>query len=194
VSASFAGSDVFVTKLDPTGKVLFTDTFAGKGNDMGTAIAVDPSGNIYIAGSTTSDDFPLSKALQIQPSTYGTGFIVKLGNDGSTILYSTYFGGTLGATFINSLATDSQGSLFPTGSTTAADFPHTTGMSFGPVSQTGSLPTTGAIVASISATGDKIRYAGVLVGNSPFCPMGIASGAGATVHLTKALPLALSPE
>ena len=61
-------SDVFVTKLDPTGKLLFTDTFAGKGTDTGNAIAVDPTGNIYIAGTTTSPDFPLSKALQTQPS------------------------------------------------------------------------------------------------------------------------------
>src|SRR5579863_258314 len=81
-------SDVFVTKLDPNGKILFTDTFAGKGVDTGSAIAVDPSGNIYIAGTTSSPDFPLSKALQTQPNTtYGTGFIVKLSNDGSTILY-----------------------------------------------------------------------------------------------------------
>src|SRR5580704_2037692 len=54
--------DVFVSKLDPNGRLLFTDTFAGKGNDVGLAITLDPSGNIYIAGTTTSDDFPLSKA------------------------------------------------------------------------------------------------------------------------------------
>src|ERR1700683_4916245 len=96
-----AGTDVFVSKLDPSGNLLFTDTFAGKGVDTGTAIALDPSGNIYIAGTTTSDDFPLTKALQTQPNpAYGTGFIIKLSNDGSTILYSTYFGGTLGATSI----------------------------------------------------------------------------------------------
>ena len=170
LSASFIQFDAFVTKLDPTGKVLFTDTFAGKGNDMGTAIAVDPSGNIYIAGNTTSDDFPLSKALQTQPSAYGTGFIVKLSNDGSTMLYSTYFGGTLGATSISSLSTDSRGNLYLTGSTTAADFPHTAGMPFGPVSQTGSPQITGAILASISAAGDRILYSGALVGNSPYCP------------------------
>ena len=42
--ANQANSDVFVTKLDPKGNVLFTDTFAGKGVDTATAIAVDPSG------------------------------------------------------------------------------------------------------------------------------------------------------
>jgi hypothetical protein len=95
-------SDVFLTKLDPNGSVLFTDTFAGKGVDTATAIAVDPSGNIYIAGTTNSPDFPLSRALQtlIFPGGSGTGFIVKLSSDGATILYSTYFGGTLGRSSI----------------------------------------------------------------------------------------------
>src|ERR1017187_9433325 len=100
-----AGTDVFVSKLDPAGNLLFTDTFAGKGVDTGTAIALDPSGNIYIAGTTTSNDFPLSKALQTKPSTYGTGFVMKLSNDGLTILYSTYFGGLLGITTVNALTT-----------------------------------------------------------------------------------------
>src|SRR5580700_898330 len=76
------GSDVFVTKLDPSGKLLFNDHFAGKGVDTGTAIALDPAGNIYIAGTTTSDDFPLSQALQTQSNSNGTGFIIKLTNDG----------------------------------------------------------------------------------------------------------------
>src|SRR5580698_10253360 len=96
-----AGTDVFVSKLDPFGNLLFTDTFAGKGADTGTAIALDPSGNIYIGGTTTSPDFPLSKALQTQSNTSGTGFIMKLSNDGTTILYSTYFGGTTGASSIS---------------------------------------------------------------------------------------------
>jgi hypothetical protein len=133
-----SGSDVFVTKLDPNGNVLFTDTFAGKGIDMGTAIAVDRSGNIYIAGTTTSPDFPLSHALQTQIYSIGTvngvpvgsGFIMKLSTDGTTILYSTYFGGTLGQSAITSLAIDANGNLYLTGYTQASDFPHTTGMPF----------------------------------------------------------------
>ncbi len=148
----FGASDVFVSKLDPTGRLLFTDTFAGKGTDRGNAIALDPSGNIYIAGTTTSDDFPLSKPLQNQASSTSTGFIVKLTNDGTTILYSTYFGGVLGSTSITALATDSKGNLYLTGSTTSADFPNV-----------GSALTKGsgaAIYASISAAGDKILYAG----------------------------------
>jgi uncharacterized protein (TIGR03437 family) len=165
-----AAFDVFVSKLDPNGKLLFTDTFAGKGIDTGKAIALDPTGNIYIAGTTTSTDFPLSKALQTQPNPTGTGFIIKLSNDGSSILYSTYFGGTLGATSISSLATDANGNLYLTGTTTSSDFPHTTGMPSGP-SPVGT-GNSGIILASISAAGDKVIYAGVLVGG----PIPVSSG------------------
>jgi uncharacterized protein (TIGR03437 family) len=169
------GSDVFVSKLDPNGRVLFTDHFGGKGSDVGIAIALDPSGNIYIAGATTSDDFPLTKALQTQPNTSsGTGFIVKLTNDGGTILYSTFFGGALGATSISSLATDAKGNLYLTGTTTAADFPHTAGMPFGGVQSGSSLAVSGAIVASISAAGDKVLYAGAFAGMTGL----VACGAG----------------
>jgi len=168
---AYGASDVFVRKLDPNGKLLFTDTFAGKGVDTGTAIALDPSGNIYIAGATTSPDFPLSKPLISQPNpTYGTGFIVKLSNDGSTILYSTYFGGTLGATSITSLATDANGNLYLTGMTTASDFPHTTGTPFGPIQLEASNVTGGAIIASISAAGDKVLYSGAIVGTLSTLP------------------------
>lgn len=179
-------SDVFVSKLDPLGDLFFTDTFAGKGVDTGTAIALDPAGNIYIAGTTTSDDFPLSNALQTQPSASGAGFIIKLTFDGSTILYSTYFGGTRGATSISSLATDSNGNLYLTGTTNAPDFPHTAGMPFGAVNSSQAPPVSGAVIASISAAGDKIVYSGVLAGESLTCFGGsscslaprITSGAG----------------
>ncbi|MGA3186015.1 MAG: SBBP repeat-containing protein [Bryobacteraceae bacterium] len=159
-STLYAGSDIFVTKLDPNGNVLFTDTFAGKGVDTGTAIAVDPTGNIYIAGTTTSPDFPLSNAIQTQASSTNTGFIIKLSNDGAAILYSTYFGGVLGSTSITALATDAKGNLYLTGSTTSADFPN--------IGSALSQGSSGAIYASISAAGDKILYAGAnFAGTTP---------------------------
>jgi trimeric autotransporter adhesin len=42
-------TDVFVTKLDPSGNVLFTRVFGGSASSIASAIALDPSGNIYIA-------------------------------------------------------------------------------------------------------------------------------------------------
>jgi uncharacterized protein (TIGR03437 family) len=177
-----ASAGIFVAKLDPNGKVLFTHAFAGKGVDTGTAIAVDRSGNIYFAGNTTSPDFPLSHALQTQIYAggpvdgvlTGSGFIMKLSNDGTAILYSTFFGGTLGQSSITSLATDANGNLYLTGYTQAADFPHTSGMPFGKITQSPATP--GAIIASISAAGDKILYVGVIAMTTPCTATCISNG------------------
>ena len=153
-----AGTDVFVSKLDPSGNLLFTDTFAVKGVDRGTAITLDPSGNIYIGGTTTSPDFPLSEALQTQSYSNGTGFIIKLTNDGTTIYYSTYFGGVLGTSSVSGLGTDAKGNLYVTGLTGASDFPQTSGL------PTISLTPTGVVfVAEIPAAGGKILYSGAVV-------------------------------
>jgi uncharacterized protein (TIGR03437 family) len=186
-----SATDVFVSKIDPNGKLLFTDTFGGKGSDTGTAIALDPSGNIYIAGTTSSPDFPLSNALQTQSSIYSgvfsptgltTGFIIKLSNDGATILYSTYFGGTQGASSIAALATDSKGNLYLTGSSAASDFPQTPGMPNGSISSSTSPLISGAIVAGISAAGDKILYAGTISGSTA-CPYTFCTTAGTGIAL-----------
>ncbi len=164
-----AGTDVFVSKLDPSGNLVFTDTFAGKGVDTGTAIALDPSGNIYIGGITTSPDFPLSEALQTQSSSNGTGFIIKLSNDGTAILYSTYFGGVLGASSVSGLATDAKGNLFVTGLTGATDFPQTSGL------PTVSLTASAVFVAEIPAAGGKILYSGAIgpTGNVGFAGIAV---------------------
>jgi uncharacterized protein (TIGR03437 family) len=164
-----AGTDVLVSKLDPSGNLLFTDTFAGKGADTGTAIALDASGNIYIGGTTTSPDFPLSEALQTQSNSIGTGFIIKLTNDGTTILYSTYFGGALGASSVSGLATDAKGNLYVTGLTGASDFPQTSGL------PTVSLTAAAVFVAEIPAAGGKILYSGAIgpTGNVGFAGIAV---------------------
>jgi len=167
-----AGTDVFVSKLDPSGNLLFTDTFAGEGVDRGTAIALDPSGNIYIGGTTTSPDFPLTEALQTQSNSNGTGFIIKLTNDGTTIFYSTYFGGALGASSVSGLATDAKGNLYVTGLTSASDFPQTSGL------PTVSLTPTGAVFVAEVPAGGKILYSGAVVptGNTVFATYPASSG------------------
>jgi uncharacterized protein (TIGR03437 family) len=166
-----AGSDVFVSKLDPNGNFLFTDTFGGKGVDTGIAIALDPSGNIYIGGTTTSPDFPLSESQQTQSNSAGTGFIIKLTNDGTTILYSTYFGGALGISSVSGLATDTKGNLYVTGLTSSSDFVQASGLPTAPLTPVNEfVNVSNVFVAEVAAAGGKILYAGEIAppGNQAF--------------------------
>lgn len=52
-------ADAFVTKLDPSGRLVYSTYLGGSGSDGGGGIAVDSSGNAYLAGATQSADFPL---------------------------------------------------------------------------------------------------------------------------------------
>lgn len=91
--------DAFVAKISTTGEGLEYATYlGGSGTDYGNAIAVDASGNAYIAGTTNSTDFPTTdNALQRScggSCSYDDAFVVKLNSSGSALLYSTYLGGS----------------------------------------------------------------------------------------------------
>ncbi|HET6313257.1 MAG TPA: SBBP repeat-containing protein, partial [Chloroflexia bacterium] len=90
--------DAFVAKLNPQGtELVFSTLLGGSSADRGGDIGLDGAGNVYVAGSTTSPDFPLQNPLQDEYSDadYGMAtdsFIAKLTPDGTSLFYSTYFG------------------------------------------------------------------------------------------------------
>jgi hypothetical protein len=117
------GGDAFVSKLNPEGSALVYSTYLnGSGFEVGRAIAVDAKGSAYVAGLTTSKDFPTSNA--VQPA-FGGGaydaFVVKL-NPGGAVSYSTYLGGNRDDVAFG-IAIDPTGDAWVTGYTMSPDFP-----------------------------------------------------------------------
>jgi uncharacterized protein (TIGR03437 family) len=117
-------SDVFVTKLAPAGNALVYSTYlGGGGSERGTGISVDGSGSAYVAGWTTSTDFPTSMAYQgAYQGGYYDAFATKLAPAGNALVYSTYLGGS-GADAGAGIALDGAGSAYVTGFTNSTNFP-----------------------------------------------------------------------
>ncbi|MGH9774912.1 MAG: SBBP repeat-containing protein, partial [Candidatus Acidiferrales bacterium] len=114
--------EAFLVKLHPDGSVAFSTYFGGSGEDGANAIAVDAAGDIYLAGATTSTDFPVFKALQSTSGGGVDGFVAKFSGDGSRVLYATYLGGR-GADEVRGIGLDASGNAYLTGLTQSVDFP-----------------------------------------------------------------------
>lgn len=109
--------------IDPS--FTFSTYFGGSGNDIARGIGVDSSGNVYICGSTTSGNLPVTKA-SYQTSmhgglTFGDGFLAKFNASGG-LAWVTYFGGSADDMAM-ALALDTSGNVYLTGFTTSGDFP-----------------------------------------------------------------------
>jgi len=116
--------DAFVTKLNATGTGLVYSTYlGGSGQDFGSGIAVDSSGNAFVTGFTFSTNFPTTAgAFQAALGGFFDAFVTKLNAAGNAPVYSTYLGGSFGDLGLN-IAVDSSGSAYVTGFTFSLDFP-----------------------------------------------------------------------
>jgi uncharacterized protein (TIGR03437 family) len=128
--------DGFVAKFSPSGALLYLTYLGGSGDDIATAIAVDAAGNAYVAGYTTSTNFPTAGPNPYQPryggsagqNWYHTGdaFVAKLNPSGNALVYSTYLGGS-GDDAATAIVIDSSGDAYIAGATASPNFPTTPG-------------------------------------------------------------------
>jgi hypothetical protein len=127
---TYGGStDVFLSKLDYVGNVVYSTFMGGAGQDNGKSIAFDNSGNTYVTGYTSSSDFPTTPGAYNQ--TYGGGgnsdaFVTKLNPLGSSLVYSTLLGAA-GNDRSNGIAVDNSGNAYVIGYTGSSNFPTTIG-------------------------------------------------------------------
>jgi hypothetical protein len=114
-------TDAFVARLNPGGDHLTFSTYlGGLGRDFATGVAVDGT-NVYVAGYTTSTDFPVLGAIQPLSGGSYDAFVAKL-DWGGLPVWATYLGGTL-TDAANALALDGAGGVYVAGQTVSSDFP-----------------------------------------------------------------------
>lgn len=118
-------ANVFIAQLDSSGAALLFSTYlGGSGKDVPAGVAIDSGFNVYVAGTTTSSDFPTSSSA-FQTSALNAGshvFVSKLNSTASAVLYSTYLSGS-GTDTATGLAIDPSGRAYVTGTTTSPAFP-----------------------------------------------------------------------
>jgi uncharacterized protein (TIGR03437 family) len=126
--------EAFVTKISSGGNQLLYSSYLGGptrssakfalfAENVGNAIAVDSSGNAWIAGLTSAVGFPVagSRTQSTLPGRQ-SGFVTKVSPTGTALLYSTYLGGE-NTDALNAIALDSAGNAYVAGSSYSANFP-----------------------------------------------------------------------
>ncbi len=121
-------TDLFICKLSADGSTLIYSTFIGGGNsDWGESIAIGEDGSAYITRYTTSSDFNTTTgAFDENKNGFYDVIVCKLSADGSTLIYSTFIGGS-SHDYGYSIAVDTGGSAYITGYTESSDFNTTSG-------------------------------------------------------------------
>jgi hypothetical protein len=157
---STQAAEDFVTKFSPDGQSLVYSTYlGGTGFQSIGGIVVDSAGSAYVAGGTTSADFPLQNPWQAKFAGGYDAYVTKFDPSGSTLVYSTYIGGT-NDEFGGAIAIDPLGNAYIAGYVLSTDFP-TTANAF--------QPTSGGnwdgFVAEFNSTGSTLIYSSYLGGS-----------------------------
>jgi len=172
--------DGVVTKLNDTGTALAYSTYiGGSGDDTNTAIGLDSAGAAYVAGETTSADFPTSPGAYC--TTFGGGyydaFAAKFAPDGSALAYATYLGGA-DMDQAYAIAVGAGGIAYIVGQTFSSGFPTT------PDALRRSLSgTTDGFVTALNASGDALVYSTLLGGAEDDVCFAVATDAAEALYI-----------
>ncbi len=170
----------FVAKFSPDAKTLIFSTYFGDTThtnklDSCNSVALDGSGNVVVAGSTSSPNFPVSPgAFQTVDEGHETGFVAKLNPTVSSLVFSTYLGGSgqNRGDACNGLALDSAGNEVVCGQTGSTDFP-TSADAFQSTFPAGDTAQAG-FVFRLSADGTTMLSSTFLGGNGATLLQGLA--------------------
>jgi hypothetical protein len=170
-----------VLVLDPA-VLVYAGYIGGSGGEIGYSIAVDGSGNAYVAGNTSSTEASFPEVAGPDLTFNGGGFdafVAKVNAAGTALLYAGYIGGS-GLEFGNAIAVDGSGSAYLVGYTNSSEatFP----VSSGPdVTSNGGFD---AFVAKINTAGTALVYAGYIGGSGDDFGLGIAVDGSGNAYVT----------
>jgi uncharacterized protein (TIGR03437 family) len=163
-----AGSDIaYLTFLGT--KTWGSGTYVSPATSV-SAIAVDSSGNAYVAGSTSDPYFPVTpSAFQTKPGFQGyppdsftppptDGFVVKLNPAGSALVWASYLGGT-SIDQVQTVAVDSSGDVWISGNTQSTDFPASSGFPGGGDFLVEFNPSSSALLNAVRYPSGSVRAA-----------------------------------
>ena len=172
----------FITKLNPTGTGLVYSTYlGGSGSDGVSSIAVDAQGNAYVAGTASSQDFPVTPGA-FQTTNKGAAdnasnaFVTKLNPTGTGLVYSTYLGGSGEGLYYTGdgaagIAIDGQGNAYVTGYAGSKNFPVTPG-AFQTTNNEHILAIGTGFIAKFNPSGGSLLYSTFLGGSGGARPTG----------------------
>jgi uncharacterized repeat protein (TIGR03803 family) len=176
---SAGAGTVFVTKFAPAGNTLVYSTYlGGSGIESAGGIAVDSSGDAYVAGGTASVDFPTMNAFQAIQSGHYDAFVTKFSSSGSTLVYSTFIGGT-DNDFGSGIVLDSSGNAYVAGYTLSTNFP-TTSNAF----QLTNGGIFDAFVLGLNSAGSGLIYSSYLGGAGIDASSGMTIDSSGNVYVT----------
>jgi hypothetical protein len=181
------GGDVFLAKLNKTGKVLYFSTYlGGSGEDQGLALDVGKDGAITVTGSTNSTDFPTKDPVMLTDQGYdgslyhggmSDAFVTRLSDNGRTLFFSSYLGGG-GDDVGNAIDVDSGATAYVTGFTTSTNFP--TVKPIQPDNNGGQ----DVFVSRLDQSGESFKFSTYLGGSGDDVAYGIAKSPEGFVYVT----------
>jgi hypothetical protein len=183
---ALGNGDVFVSKFNAAGTLIFSTVFGGSSSERLSRFAVDAGGNIIIAGETFSSDLPVMNA--IQPTFHmavcgefggicSDGFVAKLNPNGGSLVFSTYLG-TDRIDVAHDVAVDGAGNVYVAGET---EMPFAGVVPIRPFSGNRE-----GFVAKIPPAGGAFAYFTYLGGTSLDVANAIAADPAGNVHVTGA--------
>jgi hypothetical protein len=165
--------------IDPV--LAYSTYLGGSGDDGGYGLTVNSQGNAYLTGYTDSTDFPIA-GTSITSAANGNyeAFVAELSPDGTSLVYSTYLGGS-GGDIGSTVALDGGGDAYVVGNTSSTDFP-VTANAFQSSLATGA--TSNVFVSELTADGQSLLYSTYLGGGGTDLGFGIAVDANQNAYVT----------